>query len=271
MEGFTLVAYQDSTTGTLTNADMTALPDQVFSTRNGHYFFTAPFKLLGSALYGANSTRGNIQSPTFNAFTLFNIYPINTSNTTAAVPKADFWYEFGPPIPPGEEIQIKHTTSGSDTTTAMLILGTQGWNRNIPAGIGPVPRFELRFTASVTGVNQAWSAPATLTFEQSLRAGTYAVCGVDCYGTNLLAFRFIFNRPRFFMNVPLRPGNIANNALGDAPIGYPGYHKWQWGEWGRFATTEYPQIECLMLGTATITVEGRMYVVRISDSLDVQY
>jgi hypothetical protein len=270
-EGFTLVCYQDTTTGTLTNSDMTAVADQVFSRRNGHYFFTADFKILASGLYGANSTRAIISSPTLNAFTAFNIWPINTSNVSANPPKADLWMEYPPPLPKGEEIQILHTTSGSDTTTAMLIIGSAGWTKQVPRGIGPVPVFEARFTCSITLAAQQWSTPATMTLEQSLRAGTYAVVGCDMMAANLMFFRLIFNRPKFYMNVPLRPGSVANNALGDAPLGYPGLSKFLFGEWGRFATTELPQIEALGIGTATVTAEGRLYLVRLSDALDVQY
>lgn len=273
MPGFHLIAYELDTSSSigLADADMTALIDQTLTTRNGHYFLTAPFQILGAAIYGNVVNRASLRSPTFNAYGRFNIWPLNDSTVSASPPRMDLWFDYKPRMPINEEIQVAVNSTGADTTTALIILGANDWTRQIPTGQGPVPVQEQRFTSTVTLNAQAYSTPAAVNFEVSLRAGMYAVVGCQCQGTGLIAFRLIFNRPQFYMNIPLRPGAQANQVLGDQPLGMGGLGPMMWGQWGRFATTELPQLEALGIGSSTITVEGRMYLVYLSDSVDVQY
>ena len=273
MPGFHLIGYQLDTSSSvgLASADMSAIVDQTLSIRNNHYFFTAPFNILGVTLFGSLVNRGAILCPTFNAYTKFNIWPLNSSTIPASPPRMDIWTEHLVPLPINEEIQVQVNSTGADTTTAVIILGAKDWSRNLPPGQPPVPVFEMRFTCTPTMNSQAYSTPVAMVFEQSLRGGQYAVVGVQCQATGLLAFRLIFNRPRFYNGIPLRPGGLGSAALGDQPLGMGWLSPFGWGEWGRFATTEYPQLECLGVGSSTAALEGRMWLVKIGDMVDVSY
>lgn len=267
---FHLAAYS-AQPGSGTTTDMTALTDSVISQRNGHYIFTNPFYLLGVSMYGSAALRGNILSPTLNSITKFNIWPMNSSTISASPPRMDIWTQYPVPLPQNEEIQVQVTTSGADTTTCMLVLGLQSPITPIPQGKPPLPVFEMRFTASPTFNTQTWAGLGAPTFEQSLRGGTYAVVGAQFQATGLLAARAVFPVPPLVQSRPVRPGALASQAIGDQPLQVYPYGPMLWGEWGRFSTAELPQFEYLGMGSASQAVEGRMWLVWLSDSVTVNY
>lgn len=268
---FHLISYKNTPGGAVTDNDMTANVDAAVSIRNNHYFFTTPFALLGSLLFGGATSRGVYSSPTLNAYSKNHIWPINESITVPSPPRFQSFVDAPFVLPQNEEIAILQTTTGADTSTFLGIIAPQGWNRNIPPGISPEPILTARFTCTPTLNTQAYSALVAITIDQQLRGGTYAVVGVEAQATNLIGFRLAFNKPPFSNGVPLRPGSVASQSLGDVPLGWYPHGSLYWGVWGKFATTEYPMFEALGLGSATTAVEGRLYLVYLNDSVTVNY
>lgn len=261
--GFALLGYQVATGGSVTDLDMTAIVDSDFSQRNSHYIFTEHYRLLAHAAFGANLTRLNVQVPTWNAIGRFNLWPFNKSADIPSPPQIGWLRQAMPDIPINEEYTVKVTDSASETPDYFMWLATQDWSANLPAYKLLIP---VRVTATVTIVAHAWSALGALTFEQSLRGGTYAVCGAQFQGTHMTAFRLVFPKYRLYNGRKLRPGSLAQNAIGDLEESAIYNNPFVWGEWGRFFTFEQPQLEITGNTAGSTTIEGRLWLAYLGDT-----
>jgi len=270
---FHTLAYTLATGGAVTDSEMTAATDSEISQRNSHYIFTEDYKLLAAGFFGATATRLNIQVPTWNAVTRFNVWPPQRAVTVPSNPILDQWFRYPPPIPQNEEFTLKVSDTAAEQVTAFLCPGTGNWNQNLPQGKAPLPIFELRlnFTTAALTAN-TWSGLGAVTFEQSLRGGTYAVVGAEAQGAGILAGRFVFPRAPMYKNRKMRPGFLFSQALGDVPFILGGQAgAMVWGEYGRFSTFEPPQMEFWGNAGGAVAIEVRVWVVWLSDSMDVQY
>lgn len=269
---FHLGAYTVLTAGAITDSGANAATDPEISQRNNHYIFTEDYRMLADAAFGATLTRANWSIPTWNQYTKMNLWPVNRSLTIPSPPQMDYWGDAAPPIPKNEELSLLLTDTALEQITAFIWLAPTNFSQNLPRGIDPVPVLECRvnFTASSITANQ-WSGLQALTFEQSLRGGVYAVVGAEFQGANLLAFRLVFPRAPIYHTRKLRPGGLCSSATGDLMAYNLPKRQYTWGEWGRFSTFEPPQIEFWIITTGTPVVEGRLWLVRITDGMDVQY
>jgi hypothetical protein len=276
VSSFHLLSYADTSPSASNTAnDLTANVDAEFSQRNGHYLFSEPYVLLGIAIFGNNTAEANMLSPTLNSVTKFNVNPLNDSSISLSPPRMDFWIHAPIPLPMNEEIQINVTTGSSSVAapiTAVLIIGPQGqWNNKIPQGITPVPIFEMRASCTPTLNSNAYSGLVPLAFEQSLRGGTYAVVGAEFIGLGVLAARIIFPQAPLINGRRMRPGCIASNAVGDQTLAVGLIGPMWLGQYGQFTTAELPQLEVLGLGTGTPTVSVLLRLVRLSETINVNY
>lgn len=260
--GFHLLAYSQATGGAVVDSDMTAATDGEFSQRNNHYIFTEPYRLLAAGVFGASVTRVNIQIPTLNAVGRFNIWPINLSATIPGHPVLAWYTAAMPDLPQNEELTVKNTSTALETDNVFLWVATRDWSANLPPGKLIIP---VRFTAAPTIVAAAWSAQAAITFEQSLRGGTYAIVGGTLQGANILAWRINFPKYKLYGGRKLRPGFLANNAIGDKPEHRSEINPYHLGEWGRFFTFEQPSIEVFGTAAATPACEGRLWLVFLGE------
>lgn len=266
---FQLLAYSGVNNAGTTDGDLTAATEQNFSQRNGHYTLGEDYNLIGAAFFQSGATRANIQSGTLESISRLNIWPLNISQAVPSPPRIMSLMDSPIPLPKNEEIQMLGSGTVSVQMNGFLWLGDPGWSRNIPRGIGPLPFFVARATATIAGVANVWSAVAALTFEKSLRGGSYALVGANVQGTNLLAFRFNFPKQVLYNNRPLKPGSLATTAIGDQPANWTDYGERSFGEWGRFNTFELPSIEGFANATGNISVEVRMFLVRLSEQQNV--
>lgn len=273
---FHMLAYTGSAAAGASNFDLTAAVDPEISQRNGHYIFTEQYQMLAAFNFEANATRGNFLAPSWNQYTKFNIWPPNRSATIPSNPQLDWWLLNPPKIPQNEEFQIQTSNNlgaASEQSTCFIWIAPSGsWNQNLPRGMDPTPIMEVRcnFTTNTTTAN-SWSGLGPLTFEQSLRGGTYALVGCEYQGAALQACRFVFPRGPIFHNRRLRPGTLGSQALGDVPIDFTPYQQFVWGEWGRFSTFEPPQVEWWSSAGGAIAVEMRLWLVYLSTDMNVTY
>lgn len=256
-----------------TDGDATAATDSELTTRNSHYLLTERYRMLAAYVGGATITRANVQVPLWNQITRFNLWPINRSANIPSPPQLDWWILKPPPLPQNEEITVKITNTGAaEQDTVFLWLAPDNWNVNLPAGRDPLPVFEARLTSTTPSLTaNAWSGLSTPVFEQSLRSGTYAIVGAMFQATNLMMARFVFPRAPVYRNRKLRPGVLAQNAIGDLELQVLPEAHFIWGEYGRFSTVELPQIEYWTNTAGVATVEARWWMVWINESTDVQY
>lgn len=271
MDGFHLLIYDGTATSTTVNGSLTAATDPIFTQRNSHITLTDNLHLIMAQVVGHNVTRANISVPTWNAQTLFNIDPLNVDSIQLNPPRVMNLFDLRPLVPQDEEIDVRVTDSGaaSDTVTCALWLGTPGWNRNVPKGIGPLSVFDARVTCTPTLANRTWSALTTMSFEQGLRAGIYAVVGSKWYGANVYYHRIQFPRSTMYNGRALRPGDIVNNALGEQAWFTNLTFNSPLGVWGKFHTFELPQIEFWsQTTTGTVALEGRLALVKLSETTD---
>lgn len=266
--GFQTLVYNASAAAAgATNTDFTAATDPDFSQRNGHYIFTESYRLLSSAVIGANVTRGRYQVPTWNAIGEFVLFNANRSLQVPSNPQYDWWIGRQPAIPQNEEFQVQVSNNlgaATEIENVVLTLITDDWSANVPPGRLIIP---IRASFTVTPTLNAWSGPQILTFSQSLRGGVYAVVGGTVQGTNAIAWRIIFPRFRLYHGRKLRPGSLIQTAVGDV-VGNQ-FDPWimQYGEWGRFHTFEPPTIEVFGTVAGSITYQAFLWCVYLGEDI----
>lgn len=246
--GFALLDYNAAAAGVNTvNLDFVASSDPDFSQRNSHYIFTEQYYLLATTIIGTSVTRGRFQVPTWNAIGEFTIFNANRALNPPSNPQIDSYIAYPPKVPLNEEFQLQVSNNlgaATEIENGLIWLATEDWNGNIPRGASNAPPvIQIRATATITQVLNAWSGPVALTLSQSLRGGVYAVIGATVQGPNVCAFRLIFPRYRLYHGRKLRPGWLTQTNIGD--ILNNQIHPWQmaFGEWGRFHTFELPAVE----------------------------
>jgi len=186
-------------------------------------------------------------------------------------PRAQLLINQPVPMPVNEEFQVRVSASGTDTASCFIILATPDWNQNHPRGLGPLPYFVARCSATITGAPYAWSALSALTFEQGLRGGTYAVAGAQLQGTNVLAFRLVFPHMPNYKGRFLRPGYLASQAVGDQMYDPNGMGPGYFGIAGKFATFEPLQIEIWASSSSSIACAVLLWLIRVSEDQNAAY
>jgi hypothetical protein len=253
----TVLAYSIATGGATTDADETAVADQVFAIKNNHFVFTNPYNLRAAMAIGATITRQNFQPPSWEAISRLNIWPISVAAGIPSNPQMMWLDGAMPQLPQYEEFLVKSTGTTSETDYTLLWLQTPGHNSNIPPGDLPMP---IRATVTLTLSAGAWVQSGALTFEKSLRGGNYSVIGFQAQCTNGLAVRLISPRMRLYAGQPLRPGFLCQNAIADVPEAKVHLNPWFWGEVFRFHSYEPPTIEVLGNTSGSQTLELRFFL-----------
>lgn len=264
---WTVLPYLLATGGAVVDTDMSAVADPEFSRRNSHFIFTEDYNLRAAVAMGATITRANVNVPSWNAITKFNVWPVMLSSAKILSPPRVAWYsQQMPAMPQNEEIQIAMTDGASENAMVFLFLFTPGHTSNLPAVRNLVP---ARFTAAITQVANGWSAPVTFSMEQSLRGGSYTILAAEVVCVNSALFRIIFPRSRFYRGRRMRPGWLCTDVIGDQPDIQLHLNPYYLGEWGRFHSFELPQIEVYgAAASAGVTVEGRLWLGYLGESED---
>lgn len=253
----TVFGYSITTGGSVTDADMTAIADQVLPIKNNHLVLSDDFNLRAVYANGANLTRVNFQPPSWEAVNRMNVWPISQNAGVPSNPQMMWLDPFMPQMPKFEEFTAKATDSVNETAYVLLWLQTPGHVANLPQGVLP---FAIRFTVTLTLSAGAWVTSGALTFEKSLRGGNYSVLGMQAQCTNGLCARLIAPRMRVYNGRPIRPGFLLQNAIGDVPEPRIHLNPWMWGELMRFHSYEPPLLEVLGNTSGSQTIEGRLFL-----------
>lgn len=235
-----LLAYFGTQGGTaVNNFDLTALTDPDFSQRNSHYIFTESYRIAYLFAQSAHMTDARLVTPTYNAINSdgFRIAGFQQAAGVGGVPTlADRLLNRPLMVPQMEEFQFQASTgTATEKQWGLMTLITDGWNANIPAG--PIMMQEAT-TASFTPTANVWSGPQALVMNANPRGGVYAVIGASLQQTaDTLAFRMIFPRTAMYNNRKLRPGWIAQNAVGSFEDVFTQMNRFHLGVWGYFHTS----------------------------------
>lgn len=260
-----ILPYLLATGGAVTDTGMNAVTDPEFSQRNNHFIFTEDYRLLAAVAMGANITRANFSMPSWNAWGLNNIWPVMLSSANILSPPRVAWFPGAMPmVPQNEEMAVNVTDSASENAQVFIVLTNPSFSKNLPPG---QPTLCIRATSTITQVAGGWSAAGALTFQQNLRGGVYSLIGAEVQGSGTAAFRFIFPRSRFYQGRRIRPGWLAQQAIGDLPEPRLQIDPYYFGEWGRFHTFEPPQMEIYSIaGSSSTAHEIRLYLTYIGQS-----
>lgn len=240
---FHFAAYNEAV-GTVTNSDVDAVADGVFTRRNSHLIFTENYDLLAVYAGAANITRARFGNISLTQKGNNHIWPVERSATIPDLPQIMDFRDQPMRLPRDEELTIEVTTDGPAMGTADvdfgLWIGAPGWSRNRARGID---RFVTRATVVIAaGAESAWTALAEPVFERDLMQGVYAVNGAWLVAANAIAFRLRFPDERDVDGKQLRPGSLVQNAIGDSPNRFV---NGDMGEWGRFHTFSPPEVQVL--------------------------
>jgi hypothetical protein len=263
-----LLAYNGNNAGPTSNFDLTALSDPDFSQRNGHYIFTEDYGIGYLFAQSLNMSDARLQAPTFSALNSdgFRITGFQKKAGLGGTPTlADRFVNYPVMMPKFEEIQAQASTTVAQQQWLLMSLLTSNWSKQIPQG--PMIVMEGTTTAFTPTVN-TWSGGQNISLTSNPRGGVYAVVRATCqFAADILAFRLIFPRAPMYRGRKLRPGWVAQNAVGDFDDAITQYDPFHLGVWGYFHTFELPQLEVLASTSAALTPIVRLWCVYLGGDL----
>lgn len=266
---FHLLAYSGNNGIADSNVDIPAVLDPTFTRRGGgsgtaHYIFTEQYQVLAAQGLGADLNDLRFNAPSMNAWFRHHIFPVIASANQPVPTWAADYREYPLKLPINEEIAVEMSgvsAAGGDPTTCAMWISSPDWNKNIPGG---VIRMTARFSASITGVANAWSNDGAITFAENLRGGTYAVLGCRVQNATTRYIRLNFPRMPLVQGRKFFPGDVTVAALGTVDHQRAG--TWL-GEWGRFHSFELPQIAGLCTTAGAKTLVGFMDLVYLGEGV----
>lgn len=242
---FHLAAFAGAKTDSTANEACPAIVDNAWTvSANARYI--APTRLQTFAAQAINDaiTRARINAPSLRLFGLPEINPPTVANVQGT-PAVDYYGEFGPVIQQTEEFGVDTSNGAATADFAYAAL----WLRQRMTAAPMGKKTTVVGTASVTQVARGW-AQQTITLEQALPYGRYAVVGAKCAITNGLFFRLIFPNLGQW-----RPGAPCVATIGvEDPRQL--FRHGRSGLWGTFDSTAQPVLETLAntAGAQTATV-----------------
>lgn len=249
---YQILANYSAQAASAANADIPALTDQNFSTRNNHWIFSEDYQLQAVAGFGANLSTLQIFDPTWNSINVPQVYPINTTLNAPTNPQVMDLRAYPPRIPRNEEINVQG--SNSDTMAAsdaisLMFISPLGKRSQVPmprTSISQFGRVLANFTVTAAITKGLWTADLNVTFTSQLKGGVYCWVGAYLINTAATAFRINFVRAPYYNGRKLTPGGLCEESRGLVPLD----KGIDWlGPMGYFDTYEYPMMA--LLGNTT--------------------
>lgn len=218
----------------ITAVDLTPVPDSILAINNAHFVPQVDHNLL-YAYFGAAGTanRARFISPSLRQVSTPWIRPVNGAIVPLDEPNvAD--YTMNPLRIRGlEELQVEAFQTTGGAAVVVVVAGvTKGIRSAAPQG----DIYTMRGTAATTAAAGAWTL-STVTWQDVLPVGRYAVVGLDSFGATMISARLIFE------DQIERPGNVAQSLF--SGNGHPMFRKGGLGTWGYFTANRMPNVEIL--------------------------
>lgn len=230
--------YTASLASDASNVALGAVADQASTYNSTGYFIPDNYKLL--AVYAGNDafTSVRLSQPSLRDPFLPYVDPVSLTVLPSNTPPVMKTMDMGVDLNRNEylEVQGSRGTVLASAAYALLWVGRQ--RKSIPAG----PRRTIRFTSTINIAAGVWTL-GQVNLSDTLPSGRYAICGMSCYGTNLLAARLAFTGGGW------RPGIICQGAQGEWTE--PSFKRDELGYFGTFLNTIQPNIELLGVGAGT--------------------
>ena len=243
-----LLAFGASTPGALTDSQLNAIPEQIFTRSNNR--FQIPVPMVSFAAYAASIslTRARYNTASLRLRGFPQIVPFSNTAVPVTDPNVmDFRdYPLALRVQEDLEIYITRVAGGGAENTYAGVWVSDG---PVNANINQRDARWVRFTAAVTQVAFTWAAPATVAFQDTLEGGLYNVYGMQIQSTSTVFGRMIFQ------NQIWRPGCLGMTAVSSRSHEM---FRGGLGLWGQFNTYSVPQIETVGDVAGAETVEGHL-------------
>jgi len=252
---FTLIGWYESqdTSGSLTAVAGISDPhvrvsgdDIIVPTIEGQAYS----RLLGVYAAGTGITRAQLRSPSLRRLANLEVNPLNRGGLEPLSPVPIMWMGDRPVSLETEEAlnaYVAEDTTGAEAEVVLAWLGT-GPMEPVEGNI-----FSVRVTSSTTLSAGAWTN-GSLTFDQTLPKGRYAIVGAIFRSTGLVAFRFVG------VGISYRPGGLGGDAVTD--LGAPGQRWGGWGVWLEFEHNTPPTVDFLS-ASADTSETGELDLIKI--------
>lgn len=220
------------------NTQVSAVVDGWLPIVNNNFLLPEPMQLRQAFLFGEAITRARLNVPSFRVLGLPYMVPVCPGTTIPTIPAYVDLKDHELNLPLMDEIMLETTNVGGTSARhfGLFWLGDQDHS----SVTGPV--YTIRGTATITGVTGGW-ASGTLTLDQTLPGGRYAVVGMDALGTNLVAARLLL------------PGSVKRpGCLGRVSAAFDNRMTWRYGRigtFGFFQTIAPPTLDILCLDACT--------------------
>lgn len=231
-------AYRNAAVTTAVETDIAALTDDYLTIQNGHFILQDSRPLLYAWAGSASISYARIITPKFRQVTTPYIRPVNNALAPVDItPVAD--YRKSPLIVNGlEELQVNLLQASGGNAEVDIILG-------IDYGQQPVVNGEiytLRGTGTTTQTADAWSN-VTITWQDTLPAGRYAIVGLEAWAATCIAARLNLE------SSGPRPGCVggATAAIRQNEM----FRRGGLGVWGYFIQTRMPIVQVLSTSADT--------------------
>ena len=223
---FHVIAYTANTFG-VTNFSAAPVSDNWIGIQNSHFFPQRDLKLFGGWFGNVNLTKVTLVTPQSRRVVPPVLYPIQQAANPPDRPH--IWDRRTNPftLRAIEEIDLQINMGGAANAIFTGILFVGDVLTPVPAG----DIFSLHFTSTTAAVANTWTT-ITMTPDQTIPSGSYAVVGSQHQSATAVAHRINFRDP------VMRPGFLSLTSLGN--ITDPSYYQGGWGTLGTFNTTAYP-------------------------------
>ena len=230
---FDLIGYTESQdSATLVNVAAIADPNQTVNGDNVRV--PDKFNKIG-AVYalGPNLTQIELQAPSLLKRLNPNFRPLDLAAEPSSPTPLTNMFDNPLSLKTGENLTAlaAEDAAGASRATVMVFL--------VEGALAPIKGSEVitvRATGTTTLVANAWSN-GTITLDDNLEEGTYALIGARGEAAGLQAFRFVFK------GQSPRPGAIGYDAASDLENTI--FRKGGLGEWGRFTQDNLPTVDYL--------------------------
>lgn len=248
---FTTIAFYESRAGTTALSEVAALADQHVAVNGDNVTVPPSWNQIIAAWSGmSNATdtlvAARLSAPSMRDKTLLDLANLEaiaaggTLEPTAPTP-LNVYVDRPVQLVSGEFLNLLQASSGTTAAnlcTGVIFLGDGNYGNSLAGK----PIQTVRATSGTTLTANAWTA-CTLTLDQQLQAGRYAIVGMRAQSAGAKAARLVMQES------PARPGCIAYDSNGD--IEHPMFRSGHMGVWGTFVHTAIPQVEFLSLSADT--------------------
>lgn len=239
MSRFGTVAWSQSVDSAGVLTPLAALADQSVRVNGNDIIVPTGLQNLVAAYgLGPSITRGQLVSPSLRRYLNPEIAPLDV-NALPTPPIGIMQLYDNPILLDAEEaLDANFAESGAGASRGTVL----AWLADSPIEEVTGDIRTVRVTGTTTLVANAWTN-GSLTFDQTLPAGTYQCVGARFFSTNGQAFRMVF------VNQGWRPGGIMmQNATQDDP---DVFRFGKMGVWGEFKHNTPPTVDFLANGADT--------------------